>query len=110
MARNQVYGKCAIINHCFIKTEKTRLSSVVGDGGHGYFRLDQHSDQLMFATDEEIERNIRFQMLQLRKNKVPEFKNYRMIPASENEIPRGILEAREKRYLHCPLLSLYVAK
>ena len=36
-------------------------------------------------------------MLQLRKNKVPEFKNYRMIPASENEIPRGILEAREKR-------------
>ena len=103
-------GKCAIISHCFIKKEKTRLSSVVGDGGHGYFRLDQHSDQLMFATDEEIERNIRFQMLQLRKNKVPEFKNYRMIPASENEIPRGILEAREKRYLHCPLLSLYVAK
>ena len=53
---------------------------------------------MIFATDEEIERNVRFQMLQLRKNKVPEFKNYRMIPASENEIPRGILEAREKRY------------
>ena len=76
---------------------KSRLSSVIAESGGGYFRLDQHSDQLVFATDEEIERNVRFQMLQLRKNKVPEFKNYRMIPASENEIPRGILEAREKR-------------
>ena len=75
------------------------MSSVVGESGGGYFRLDQHADQLVFATDKEIEQNVRFQMLQLRKNKVPEFKNYRMIPASENEIPRGILEAREKRYL-----------
>lgn len=76
---------------------KTRLSSAIGESGRGYFRLDQHLDQVIFGTDEEIEKNVRFQMLQLRKNKVPEFKNYRMIPASENEIPRGILEAREKR-------------
>ena len=70
---------------------------MIGDTVRGYFRLDQHFDQLVFGTDEEIERNVRFQMLLLRKNKVPEFKNYRMIPASEKEIPRGILEAREQR-------------
>lgn len=42
-------------------------------------------------------KNVRFQMIQLRRNKVQEFKNYRMIPITEKEIPRGILEAREKR-------------
>ena len=42
-------------------------------------------------------KNVRFQMIQLRKNKVQEFKNYRMIPITEKEIPRGLLEAREKR-------------
>ena len=33
----------------------------------------------------------------MRRVKVPEFKNYRMIPAFEKEIPKGLIEAREKR-------------
>lgn len=134
-------------------------------GGGSYFRLDQHLDQLVFGTEDDLVRsvdpsietvenfyfkykghsiikslsmycfyyyiwkkdycslkrnnivlidkvhqtfyspstmfsklkNVRFQMIQLRKNKVQEFKNYRMIPITEKEIPRGILEAREKR-------------
>ena len=36
-------------------------------------------------------------MLTMRRVKVPEFKNYRMIPAFEKEIPKGLIEAREKR-------------
>ena len=36
-------------------------------------------------------------MLTMRRAKVPEFKNYRMIPAFEKEIPKGLIEAREKR-------------
>jgi len=36
-------------------------------------------------------------MIQLRMSKVDEFKNFRMIPITEKEIPKGILEAREKR-------------
>ena len=39
----------------------------------------------------------RFKMLTMRRVKVPEFKNYRMIPAFEKEIPKGLIEAREKR-------------
>ncbi|CAB4064698.1 CC2D2A [Lepeophtheirus salmonis] len=33
----------------------------------------------------------------LKNQKVPEFKNYKMIPASSKEVPHGLLEAREKR-------------
>ena len=65
----------------------------------GYFRLDQHQDQLVFCTDTEIQNNARFQMIQLRRAKVQEFKNYRMIPILDKEVPRGLLEARTKRAL-----------
>ena len=65
----------------------------------GYFRLDQHQDQLVFCNDTEIQNNARFQMIQLRRAKVQEFKNYRMIPILDKEVPRGLLEARTKRAL-----------
>ena len=69
------------------------------DGGedHGCFRLDQMEDQFAFCSEEEIQSNLRFQMLQLRNAKAPEFRNYRMLPALEKEIPKGILEAHAKR-------------
>ena len=38
-------------------------------------------------------------MIQLRRAKVPEFKNYRMIPILDKEVPRGLLEARTKKAL-----------
>ena len=80
-----------------ISTSKTsHLGSTISAG---YFRLDQHHDQLIFCTDEEIQNNPRFQMIQLRRAKVPEFKNYRMIPILDKEVPKGLLEARTKKAL-----------
>ncbi len=70
----------------------SKLTNLGSSGG--YFRLDQHQDQLIFCTDAEIQRNPRFQMIQLRRAKVPEFKNYRMIPILDKEVPKGLLEAR----------------
>ncbi len=72
------------------------IHSISGLGG-GHFRLDSHHDQLVFGSKEDIERNARYQMLQLRRNQVPEFRNYRMIPASEREIPKGLFEALGKK-------------
>jgi coiled-coil and C2 domain-containing protein 2A len=68
-------------------------------GSSGYFRLDQHQDQLVFCNDAEIQNNARFQMIQLRRAKVQEFKNYRMIPILDKEVPKGIIEARTKRFV-----------
>ena len=75
------------------------ISKLTNFGSTGYFRLDQHQDQLIFCTDAEIQNNPRFQMIQLRRAKVQEFKNYRMIPILDKEVPKGLLEARTKRAL-----------
>ena len=63
----------------------------------GYFRLDQMDDQFSFCSEEEVNSNVRFQMIQLRSAKAPDFKNYRMIPAYDKEIPKGILESYAKK-------------
>ena len=63
----------------------------------GYFRLDQMQDQFSFCTEAELRNNLRFQLLQLRRAKAPEFRNYRMIPPMEKEIPRGIIESYTKK-------------
>ena len=63
----------------------------------GYFRLDQMQDQFSFCTEEEIRNNLRFQLLQLRRAKAPEFRNYSMIPPLEKEIPKGIIESYAKK-------------
>ena len=63
----------------------------------GYFRLDQMDDQFAFCTEGELNSNLRFQLIQLRNARAPDFRSYRMIPAYEKEIPRGILEATAKR-------------
>ncbi len=60
------------------------------------FRLDDFHDQLSLASEAEITANVRFQMLQLRKKKVAEFRSMRMIPINEKEIPRSVLDARKK--------------
>ena len=66
----------------------------------GYFRLDSHHDQLVFGTDADLDNNVRFKMLQMRKNKVAEFRNYKMIPITEKEIPRGLLETSMKKLVY----------
>lgn len=93
------------VNEARRRLEMSSSSSVGGASkstnllSTGYFRLDQHQDQLIFCTDAEIQNNARFQMIQLRRAKVPEFKNYRMIPILDKEVPKGLLEARTKKAL-----------
>merc|ERR1719433_1452336 len=77
----------------------SKMSNLGSTLSTGYFRLDQHHDQLIFCTDQEIRNNPRFQMIQLRRAKVPEFKNYRMIPILDKEVPKDLLEARTRRAL-----------
>ena len=91
-----------LMNRVAEARRKTGSTGVKGAGSadlkaKNYFRLDQHSDQMAFGDGENLDKNLRYQMLQLRRMKVPEFKNYKMIPALEKEIPKGIIEAREKR-------------
>ena len=63
----------------------------------GCFRLDQMQDQFSFCSEADIRNNLRFQLLQLRRAKAPEFRNYRMIPPVEKEIPKGIIESYAKK-------------
>lgn len=58
----------------------------------GYFRLDDYHDQLVFGNREDVEENVRFKLIRLRDNGVDDFKNLRMIPASEREIPKNLVE------------------
>lgn len=41
-----------------------------------------------FITDQEMTENKRFQLLQLRDEEVQEFRNFKMVPVYEREIPR----------------------
>lgn len=63
----------------------------------GYFRLDQMDDQFSFCSEEQLNNNVRFQIIQLRSAKAPDFRNYRMIPSYDKEIPKGILESYAKK-------------
>ncbi len=64
----------------------------------GHFRLDSHHDQLVFCAQSDIERNLRFRLLQLRREgQVPEFRSCRMVPPSEKEIPKGLFDNLGKK-------------
>ena len=69
-----------------------RTDKFVPGGTGGHFRLDSYHDQFTFGTQDDLEHNPRFQMIQLRTKKVQEFKNYRMIPINAKEVPKGIFE------------------
>lgn len=53
-----------------------------------YFRLEQLQEEFNFCDDTDIANNKRFQLLELRDGEVAEFKNYKLVPAVEKEIPR----------------------
>ena len=53
-----------------------------------YFRLEQLQEEFNFCDDMDIANNKRFQLLELRDGEVADFKNYKMVPALEKEIPR----------------------
>jgi len=45
-------------------------------------------EEFDFVTDQELGENKRFQLLQLRDEEVQEFRNFKMVPVYEREIPR----------------------
>jgi coiled-coil and C2 domain-containing protein 2A len=45
-------------------------------------------EEFDFVTYDELVLNRRFQLLQLRDEEVQEFRNYKMVPAYDREIPR----------------------
>ncbi|XP_028300852.1 coiled-coil and C2 domain-containing protein 2A isoform X2 [Gouania willdenowi] len=62
-----------------------------------YFRLEHLQEEFNFVTDEEIEKNKRFRLLRLREQGVPEFRNYKFVPAHENGISNEVFKDYEKR-------------
>eukprot|EP00057_Strongylocentrotus_purpuratus_P019272 XP_011673746.1 PREDICTED: coiled-coil and C2 domain-containing protein 2A [Strongylocentrotus purpuratus] len=61
------------------------------------FRLEQLQQEFDFVTDEELETNRRFKLLQLREKEVEEFRNYKMVPAIEKEIAETFFEEYEMK-------------
>ncbi|VDI43750.1 coiled-coil and C2 domain-containing protein 2A [Mytilus galloprovincialis] len=62
-----------------------------------YFRLEQLQEEFNFCDDTDIANNKRFQLLELRDGEVAEFKNYKLVPAVEKEIPRDTFTEYEKK-------------
>uniref|UniRef100_H3BVM0 Coiled-coil and C2 domain containing 2A n=1 Tax=Tetraodon nigroviridis TaxID=99883 RepID=H3BVM0_TETNG len=54
-------------------------------------------EEFNFVSDEELGRSKRFRMLQLRNEGVPEFQNYKFIPALENEVTKGMFQEFDAR-------------
>ncbi|XP_040481269.1 coiled-coil and C2 domain-containing protein 2A [Ursus maritimus] len=62
-----------------------------------FFRLEQLQQEFNFVSDEELNRSKRFRLLCLRSQEVPEFRNYKQIPAYDREIMEKVFQDYEKR-------------
>ncbi|KAJ0032189.1 hypothetical protein NQD34_002270 [Periophthalmus magnuspinnatus] len=62
-----------------------------------YFRLEQLQDEFNFVTDEELDSSKRYKLLRLRNQGVPEFRNYKFVPALEREVSDKVFQDYEKR-------------
>ncbi|XP_075249259.1 coiled-coil and C2 domain-containing protein 2A-like isoform X4 [Convolutriloba macropyga] len=62
-----------------------------------YFRLEQLQEEFDFCKDEELNTNRRFRLLEYRSQEVPEFRNYRMVPASQEEISPDFFDDYERK-------------
>ena len=67
---------------------------VLGNNLHmpKYFRLEQLQEEFDFATEEELAASRRFKLLQLREQEVQDFRNYKMVPAFDKEVPDLVFE------------------
>lgn len=81
------------MQYCNLYFNKSNQNSV------DYFRLEPLQSEFDFVTEEEFNNNSRFQLLQRRSRETPEFRNYHMIPAYENEIPKDILQTMEHQQI-----------
>ncbi|KAK7919322.1 hypothetical protein WMY93_010606 [Mugilogobius chulae] len=62
-----------------------------------YFRLEQLQDEFNFVTDDELDNSKRYKLLRLRNQGVPEFRNYKFVPALEREVSDKVFQDYEKR-------------
>ncbi|XP_067678650.1 coiled-coil and C2 domain-containing protein 2A-like [Haliotis asinina] len=62
-----------------------------------FFRLEQLQEEFDLTSDEDMDGNKRFRLLQYRDSEVQEFRNYKMVPAYEREIPRDAFTEYEKK-------------
>ncbi|XP_073465964.1 coiled-coil and C2 domain-containing protein 2A [Aquarana catesbeiana] len=62
-----------------------------------FFRLEQLQKEFDFVSDEELKRSKRFRLLQLRNQEVADFRNYKLVPIKEREIPDRIFVDYEKK-------------
>lgn len=62
-----------------------------------FFRLEQLQQEFNFVSEEELNRSKRFRLLHLRSQEVPEFRNYKQIPAYDREIMEKVFQDYEKR-------------
>ncbi|XP_018423746.1 PREDICTED: coiled-coil and C2 domain-containing protein 2A [Nanorana parkeri] len=62
-----------------------------------FFRLEQLQKEFDFVSDEEMSRSKRFRLLQLRNQEVVDFRNYKLVPIKEREIPDKIFVDYEKK-------------
>ncbi|XP_040343586.1 coiled-coil and C2 domain-containing protein 2A isoform X8 [Herpailurus yagouaroundi] len=62
-----------------------------------FFRLEQLQQEFNFVSDEELNRSKRFRLLCLRSQEVPEYRNYKQIPAYDREIMEKVFQDYEKR-------------
>ncbi|XP_039694092.1 coiled-coil and C2 domain-containing protein 2A isoform X8 [Pteropus medius] len=62
-----------------------------------FFRLEQLQQEFNFVSDEELNRSKRFRLLRLRSQEVPEFRNYKQVPAYDREIMEKVFQDYEKR-------------
>lgn len=87
-------------------------SSQVATSGKSYvpdfFRLEQLQREFNFVSDEELNRARRFRLLCLRSQEVPEFRNYKPIPAYDREIMEKVFQVRNgsNKILLCFLVNL----
>lgn len=66
-------------------------------GPKEFFRLEQLQEEFNFCDDEAIDENKRFRLIYLRDSEVTEFKNYKMIPLLDRDIPRDTFAEYEKK-------------
>uniref|UniRef100_A0A1A8RTZ4 Coiled-coil and C2 domain containing 2A n=1 Tax=Nothobranchius rachovii TaxID=451742 RepID=A0A1A8RTZ4_9TELE len=62
-----------------------------------YFRLEHLQEEFNFATDEAMEKSKRFRLLRLRHQGVPEFRNYKFVPAFSSETSEEVFKEYDRR-------------
>ena len=73
-----------------------------------YFRLEQLQEEFNFCDDMDIANNKRYQLLELRDGEVADFKNYKMVPALEKEIPRDTFTVSLSNLKFCSTFSIKI--